>query len=271
MPRRELVDARGRPLRAPSGPRLRQGGFLLNPYRFGGGGGGGGEATTILAKLTSWWELDESSGTRGDSHGSQDLSLFGTEAGVADGVRGGGDNAAVFSGSNNFFRTSEADLQIPASNGNWCMFGWFYLTSNSGSKGLMSKWDVVSVSTLERVLSVQSGVAYGQSSNGASYINASTAAPSVTTWHFYVVWKDSDHYVRLRIDDATTFASPGTASATPNSTQFSIGSFQGASSRMVGRAQRAGWIKGGVLTADEITYLYNSGNSKTYAEVVADA
>lgn len=257
-------------------PRSLQRGFFTLPGgagilgRGGGGGGGGGEATTILAKLTSWWELDESSGNRVDSHGGQDLSLSGTEAGTADGVRGAGDNAAVLAGNNHFFRDDEVDLRIPTESGNWCTWGWFYLASNTGQKGMISKWNAVNASGLERAVSVQSGIAYAQS-GGSEYVNASAAAPAVSTWNFYVAWKDSDNYVRLRINDGATSVSPGTTSATPTGNQYSVGSFYSSSGRMTGRAQRVGWIKGDILTADEIAYLYNSGSSKTYTELVADA
>lgn len=224
-------------------------------------------AVSILAKLTSWWEMSEASGTRYDSKGSSHLAVDSGSVNTATGVRGSGDVSANFVPNSNL-TVDSTGVRVSSGGGDHCLFGWFYLTSNAGVQGIATKTSGTGSSTLEYAISVQSSVCYGQN-GGSAYYNASQSAPSTGAWHFAVLWRDSaDGKVRLQIDNGTVNVSSAESNPSPQANKLAFGS-NGAGNYMKGRLQRWGWIKGAILTADERTFLYNSGSSRKYSEIIA--
>lgn len=251
---------------------------MIGFYAAGAMGSGSGPtppdpiATSILAKLTSWWEMGEASGTRADSVGSNDLGVTSGSISTATGVRGVGDVAANFTGSNALFAPDADSLDPPSGGGDHCLFGWAYFDANSGSQFIAAKWDANTASSLQYALSQQGGVVYAQN-GGSGYQTADDSPPTAETWNMYFLWRDAaDGKVRLQINTRTPTESAGASN--PNPTNHSLafgqcGSYSGL--RLAGRLQRWGWIKGGILTADERAWMYNSGAGRTYAEIVAAA
>lgn len=150
------------------------------------------------------------------------------------------------------------------------MFGWVYLTANSGVQCFYGKTNGLSASALEYAGSMQGGTYYGQN-GGSSYYNASQSAPAAGAWHFFNQWRDStDGKVRLQIDDGAVNVSSSASNPSPNLSPLVFGANgTGGSGYLNGRLQRFGWIKGAILTAAERTWLYNSGAGRTYAEIIA--
>lgn len=233
------------------------------------GGGGDPGAAAILAKLTSWWEMDEASGNRADSIGSNHLAPNGTVS-TAAGSRGS-DVAASFAGAGSLGKSSTSSLQVPTAPATHCVFGWAYFNTNTGNQTIVSKWDVSSSAGLEYHIDNIAGSMRGI--NGASsYYTASASAPSAAAWHFYVLWRDpADGLVRLQIDDGTIYVSSSATNPAQTTSSLFFGSAGHTVNFLRGRVQRWGWIKGAILDPTERTYLYNSGTGKTLAEIIADA
>lgn len=232
-------------------------------------------AVSIYAKLTSWWEMDESSGIRADSKGSNPMSTTGTVS-TATGLRGGADVAAAFAGTGALTANDSPELSVPAGGGDHCLFGWGYFNANTGTQMLAAKWNASGAATLEYAIQQSGGTLYGQN-GGSGYRNAALAVGSAAAWHFYVLWRDStadadSGKVRLQMDDGSVALSP--AASNPSDTAHQLGFAQAgssASARLSGRLQRWGWIKGAILTPEERSYLYNSGAGRTWAELAAAA
>lgn len=244
--------------------------------RFGavsaGGGGGDAVAASILSKLTSWWEMGEASGTRADSKGTNHLTVMGTVT-TAAGVRGEGDVAAAFAGAGGLTVAHNSTLSVPSGGGAHCMFGWIYLTSNSGVQYFFSKWDDATTTApgAEYMGALASSNYYGQN-GGSAYTNAFLAAPAAGAWHFYVMWRDpADGKLRLQLDNGTIAVSSTVSNPTANTVQLIFGRDYANSYKVTGRMQRWGWIKGAIPTADERTYLYNAGAGRKFAELTAAA
>ena len=235
----------------------------------GGGGGGGPLAASILAKLTSWWEMDENSGSRLDSKGINNLTVNGTVS-TATGVRGAGDVAAAFAGFGALTIASNTSIQVPSGGGDHCIFGWVYLTSNIGAEFFVAKTNASGSSSVEYAFSMQGEIYYAQN-GGSSYYNASQSAPTAGTWNFVVMWRDaSDGKVRMQINDGAVNVSASSSNPSPNTYDLAFGrNGSSPSEYLTGRLQRWGWIKGATLTADERAWLYNSGAGRTYAELTA--
>lgn len=240
------------------------------------GGGGDPPATSILAKLTSWWDLTEASGTRNDSKGTNHLTPYGSIT-TATGLRGGAAVAANFPGGNSarLGAVNNTSLQTPADGAN-VMFGWYKRTSASSNTTLFSKWDAMSGDSMERSVSLGTSTFYGTYRKGGTYYHTTTALPADNAWHFFVVWVDpADKKPRVQIDNGSVITGPDAIDANSNTTNFALGGIGGPSYASyfghIGPMQYCGWIRGAILTADERTYLYNSGSGRTYAEIVAAA
>ena len=88
----------------------------------------------LSTSLVSYWELEESSGTRVDSHGSDDM----TDNNTVTSTTGKQGNAAVFVAANTEFLDS-ADSAALSITGDMSVAGWFYLSSFTGQHGIFSK------------------------------------------------------------------------------------------------------------------------------------
>lgn len=228
-------------------------------------------ALDIYNKLTSWWEMGEASGTRNDSLGTNHLGVVSTVS-TAQGVRGVGDVAASFAGTGALTVASNSTLQVPSGGGNHCFFGWVYFTNITAAAFVLSKWNASGSSAMEYSLQVSASVLYGQN-GGSSYYSASNTAPAINGWHFVVVWRDSaDGKVRMQVDNGTIYVSASASNPTAGANTLAFGQAgSSTSARLSGRIQRWGWIKGSFLTADERTYLYNSGTGRTWTELATAA
>ena len=226
-------------------------------------------AVSIYGKLTSWWEMDEASGTRVDRKGTNDLAVFGTENGTRAGVRGAGDSAANF-GTTTMCLTAPDDssLRTPDPLAARCSFGWIR-TTNTAVQPIIYKWQADNAGTLDRTVYIDSGSLWGVGSNGSVYVYpASTASVSVDTWQFFVSWIDSaDQKERLQVDDGTIYTSSSAAAYVLNAGPLKIGSSDGVNPGFFGAMQRFGWIRDAFLTAEERAWLYNSGSGRTIYEI----
>lgn len=247
---------------------------MLRRVMMSGGTGGGSvdpTAAAILAKLTSWWEMSETSGVRNDSKGANHLAVNGTGVGAATGVRGSGDVAASFVPNNTLVVSSNASLLVPTGGGDHCMFGWVYLNGNTGVQCFYGKTGG-SADRLEYAGSMQGGVYYGQN-GGSAYYNASQSAPAAGVWHFFIQWRDAtDGMVRMQIDNGPVNVSSSASNPSPGSNDLVFGANGNSGvGYLSGRLQRWGWIRGAILATDERTWLFNSGAGRTYAEMMAAA
>lgn len=229
------------------------------------GGGVDATATAILAKLTSYWNMDEASGNRNDSVGTNHLSEVATVS-TAAGLRGTDTAVAFGAGTGGLSIASNASIQVPSGGGDHCLFGWAYLDSGgTGTQWLGGKWDATAPGVLEYGIDVETGQMLGLNGGSTYYYNG----PSTPTgaWYFAVMWRDSaDGKVRLQVNDGTIYASASASDPSPGNKALQFGRDSGSAS-LAGRLQCWGWIKGGFLDSTERTYLYNAGSGKTYAEL----
>ena len=218
----------------------------------------------LLTNLISFWELGEASGTRNDSKGSNNLTDNNT-VGQAAGKVG---NAASFaSASSQFLSVSNAAFN-PAQP--IAVFCWFQLTSNANSfYVLISK----NTTTTNRGYDV-----YFQKSDSKLYFefrnSADTAwfttnwgsALSLNTWYsLYVHYDTANSQIGISVDNGTLVTASAT-SARSTSNAFVLGGI--ATQYWTGYIDQFGfWQR--ILTTTERTFLHNSGNGRSYAEVAA--
>lgn len=223
----------------------------------------GGAPSALLTGLVSYWNLNETSGTRADSHGSNDL----TDNATVGNNTGKVSNAADFVSANSEFLSHASNSDLQTGDIDFTFALWFYRTG-SGSQVILAK-DVDG--SREYTLDVTGGGAlrWYYSGGGEVTFNEISSATSISTdtWYFVVVWHDAaGNTWNIQVNNGTADSIGTSGNAPPSaSAVFEIGAreYVGAEGFFDGRVDEVGFWKR-VLTTDEKTSLYNSGSGTTY-------
>lgn len=217
----------------------------------------------LLTDLISYWKFDETSGTRVDSVGGNNLSTNGTVNSAAGKIS----NAVSVAGTGNLSVASNSALQT--GDIQFTFATWAYSDLFGAERAIAGKY-TIGGSQNEWFLEY-GGVGrfiFTVSSNGtatSSVTANSFGAPTTGVWYYIVVKHDSvGNTISIQVNNGTV-----------DSVAYSSGVFVGTSSFRVcdisaggsipwrGRVDESGFWKR-LLTAGEITQLYNSGNGLTY-------
>lgn len=227
---------------------------------------GGAAASPLLTDLVAYWNLDEASGTRVDSHTNgldlTDNNTVGSGLGV-DGVS----TAADFESGNGEY-LSRASAEDWAPNGQTVYFAAWVNPESLASDGAF--WGATSPFSHQFCVKATSGDLFVD----AWCTNAATpsivGALSVGTWAF----------CEFKIDTATQKVGVAVNGGAWTETSYTSYTAQGAMELFIGARSAGGTLFDGLMqgvgiwrrvpTADERTWLYNSGAAaRTYAQVAA--
>lgn len=221
------------------------------------------------SNLMAWWSLDESSGNRADSHGTNTLTDNNT-VGSASGKQG---NAADFESANSESLSITDNASLSTGDIDFCFGGWVNLESKPGSNMVIAAKG--GGTTREWVLLWNSGAdrfRFFISSDGSSaskIVDANVlGSPSTATWYFIVAWHDAgSDTINIQINNGTV-DSLVTAAVAPadRAGNFALGIETGDTAYLDGLMDEAFFFKR-VLTSDERTQLYNSGNGLNYSQL----
>lgn len=221
--------------------------------------------------LVSYWKLDEASGTRADSHGANTLTDNNT---VTQGV-GKISNAALFTAVNSEFLSAADSASLDFTTA-FTFSAWIYGDDLTVNAAIASKWNYSSAGGWAiqlgsvNVSIIRVFIASGPTDGGDNWVDFDAGLTS-DVWHHVVVVYDGSQLAANRVKlyvngvNIASFASAGTPADTlqNNAVALRIGDFQGLSRFWQGRIDEvAMWNK--VLTATEITRLYDSGDGEDY-------
>lgn len=219
-------------------------------------------ASTLNNGLVAYWKLDETSGTRADSVGSITLS-DGNTVGYAAGKQG---NAASFvaTSSEYLYAANPAPLQF--ADEDFTFACWVKFTS-LGTVGILNKLATVNgLRSYRLYVNISGQLFWDVSPDGNTDVVLSTPSGSVTTgaWFFVVCWHDSvANKLRICVNNGTVYETDHAGGVFNSASAFQVGTLRATLGYMTGEVDELGaWDR--VLTSDEITELYNSGNGKTY-------
>lgn len=227
------------------------------------------QASTLLTGIVASWTLDEQTGNRADSVGSNTLvdnNSVGVEAGkVGNAAKLVAANLEYFSlADNNNISFGDEDFTISA---------WVLLETKAASGTIVSKW-YTTTSNREYDLQYRQAVdrfAFVVSSDGAGAGSVTVEAadnlgsPAVQTWYFVVGWHDSvNNTLNIQVDDGTVDSAAYSAGVHDGVATLGIGALpQNAADYLDGRVDDVN-IWGKVLTTAERTELYNGGRGNPY-------
>lgn len=218
-------------------------------------------ASPLLAGLESYWKLDETSGTRLDSCGTNNLTSNGSTGSTAGKIG----NAAQFvpALSQNLSLADNASLSIGAGV-SLSISLWVYPTG-TGNRTILSKGFgpngggyLIYLLGTDRIL--------WQIYEGGSQYGVQSDVLSLSTWHHVVVTYDvSTTKMQVYLDNGTPAEQASGPTSIPDDTgTFRIGAFTAGGDYFDGAIDETGLWKSRVLSASDVTSLYNSGAGLTY-------
>jgi hypothetical protein len=216
----------------------------------------------ITDNLQSYWKLDEASGTRLDSVGSNNLTDNNTVT-QAVGKLG---NAALFTLANSEYLSINDNASLSTGGVSFTISAWVYLNSKSSAQMVVSKFDTTTATG-------EYGLYYSAASDRFKFSTYGTGATTVIadslgtvstdTWYFIVATHNAvTNTNTIRIND-TYENSIGTAEHSDSVAPFYVGRIPGSNFYANSRIDSIGFWKR-VLTSQEIGTLYNSGAGLEY-------
>lgn len=228
----------------------------------------------ILDNLVAYWTLDETSGTRNDSHGTNHLSDNNT---VLSGTGKQG-NAADFEQPNVEWLNVADNTALSMGDIDFTVAFWlngesfndgsgnFYgIFGKSVSGGGAKEYHCFYSPSLNRFR-----FAVCPDGNDANTVFATAdtlGAPSTGTWYFVICQYDAtNNLAGISVNNGTLDTASESGGAFNGSADFLIGRALSADTTFDGMIDEFGvWKR--LLTSDEKTYLYNGGNGRTYSDL----
>lgn len=228
-------------------------------------------SATLNTSLVAYWKLEEASGTRIDSEpGGTPQSLDETNSVTqTTGIIG---NAAFFTAANIESLTHIDSTDLSVGDIDFSMAGWAKFTATNTTQTICSHYGTFTANRSWRVILLGSTaqIQFRVTSNGTTEttLTASSFGPvSPDTWVFVVASHDSVNNL-LKVSVRSSANQTGTV----DSVSYSAGVFNSTYLFQVGNTEGGGPMDGAidelgfwkkVLSADEITELWNSGIGKT--------
>ncbi len=225
--------------------------------------------------LVSFWNLDEVSGTRADSHGSNTLTDNNTVTAVQNAVPPPKGTAAYFTGANAEYlrRADNSSLRTGTGNFTWSCWVRFTALPVSTSSCMISKGPQAEYS-LDVLTAGGPGTFRFYTMNGGSYPVASGISGQVVidTWYFVIGWRDSaDNKNHISVNGVEgTPSSSFTIVSDDAAGAMLFGTFNASvPTSLTGALDEVGFWKR-LLTTQERADLWNSGRGLYYGDTGLD-
>ena len=211
----------------------------------------------LTDNLTYYWKLDENSGNATDSIGSKTLTNNGTTTYATGKIN----NGAVFNGTSQWLSIAdEAGLRYSSTQAFSISF-WFKLDDTTGVQTIISKWDNDATKDQEYVI-YMNGTTLEFVVNGDTAKTVKISSLSADTWYHCVATAATNKVLNLYINAGTPATKTSTNGFLTNYSEFRVGQNTG-TNYFDGIIDEIGfWNR--VLTSDEVSELYNSGNGLQY-------
>lgn len=221
---------------------------------------------SLLDNLISFWELEEASGTRNDAHGTNHL----TDNNTVTQVTGKVGSCAHFDVASSEYLSHSSNSSLQMGDIAFTICAWVKLDSNQTGQ-IVAKDSDAANSRDYTIQTIDEGGSskvrwYITGGAGPSFVDGTTLL-STNTWYFLVAWHDPiADTVTLQINNGTPDIAT-TAGIAPDvsSTEFRIGArvYATVEGYFNGLIDQVGiWKR--LLTSDERSQLYNSGNGLSY-------
>lgn len=226
--------------------------------------GGGLPTGPFITGLVSYWKLDETSGTRSDSYGSNHLTDNNT---VTSGTGKSG-NCAHFTAANVEHLSIADNASLSVGGSDFSISMWFKPTTNVNAP-IVSKYPPSGAQRefTFRIITSVYNLIIGQDSSTTDSVNGNTG-PSDGVWnHLVITWNNATTTGTIYIDDdggnGKVFAITGSYD---DIAAFTLGGWSspGAGNTQDGDLDEVAFWKGRVITDAEVGQLYAASNGVFY-------
>lgn len=222
----------------------------------------------VIDDLGAYWSLEEASGTRADAHSTHDLTDSDPSVTSTTGKVG---TCAVFGGSGaHLSMASHADVQ--GGNTTFSMAGWIRPGAISEGYDFFTKWGTGGLEYLCRASSVNTFQFFIDTvGDGSGVANVGATPYSAATWYYYAAGHNATlDELWISIDAATPSVLTGhTGGVHAGTAILSLGSAGGTGGFLVGRMDEWGFWRRDIRS--DVSWLYNSGNGRSYQDIVDEA
>lgn len=222
--------------------------------------------------LIACWRLQESSGTRNDSHSINHLTDNNT-VGASTGKVG---NAALFASAQNEYLSITDNASLSTGDIDYSIAFWVNISSKSAFQIFAVKGSSTVTAEREYVIGYNNSsdrflfrAGNGTTTNFVSADNL--GAPSTSTWYFVVakhIASSDQLYIRINGGTANTISYSG--GSYDSTYPFAIGALSDGTFGTNGMIDEFVFYKKNLTTAEE-DWLYNSGSGRACADVIATA
>jgi hypothetical protein len=232
------------------------------------------DMSSLRTNLKAWWEVNEASGTRADSHTSGITYSDSNSVGSAAGKQG---NAADFEKSSNEKLYNFAASALAPSTNDWTIAFWFNIESATEPNIFWSGAFSNNLTKLAIRHRATGDVTYGDRAlfvyyvrnNGSSITALHTDEPALSTWyHCLVEYTHSTTTLGITLDNGTpqtTNVSSQLHGSQPIERIAMGGFYSGTATLFDGLIDEFGfWHR--LLTSEEKGWLYNSGDGISYGD-----
>jgi len=222
--------------------------------------------TTIRDNLISCWSLDEEdSGIRYDSYDSNDL----TDNNTVGSAPGKIDTAANFVATNTESLSHIDNDGLSTGNIDFALAAWVYPTDITLSRGIVTKYTATG-DNREYGIFVYSSSKFGFRVNYdgiTGHDNTVDSGPiSINNWYFVIAEHDSiSNTISFQMDNGAITSKAHTTGVYNGAATFYVG--EGIASNFNGLIDNVVFWKR-KLSADERTWLYNSGNGRACTDII---
>lgn len=221
-------------------------------------------ASPLLSNLVAYWKLDEASGTRYDSIGSNHLTDYNTVA-TATGRIGTAISYAV-GNTNKYLGIADNDA-LSMGDIDFTVAGWFKVTDANGQGQLANKWDW-NIPSREYLVDFHPSTfcRFYVATTAQSQVGVTDSFyPSIGDWTFICGWHDATaDTVNIQVNARTVVSTAHSGGVNNGSAAFAIGPYSVLANYATGCDIDEVGIWKRVLTSDERAELYNSGAGKTH-------
>lgn len=217
--------------------------------------------------LISHWKLDETSGTREDAHGNNDLTDNNT-VGYATGKQS---NAADFESDNSEYLSitdaAQSGIDTAFEGSAWTINMWIY-PETLANKGLFAKAN--QYNGIACVFNTNWVQCFADPNNTDTDINFNSVTWSTGEWQMLTISHDSDNCRIYKNGSLSQTVNVANGAMQANSSPFILGAsyWTSVQNHFDGLIDEVSlWSK--KLSDADVTAIYNSGNGITYAAVAA--
>ncbi len=213
----------------------------------------------LIDNLVSYWKLEESSATRVDSHGTNDLA---STAGVS-GATGKLGNAALFDGETGYlYKADNADLST--GDIDFTLQAWFYLSATGQWHSLITKGSGGGAEYSLFVTPADKMRFEVVDGSGSATNVDDTTTLTAGTWYLAHAWHDAaNNLIGVALNAGSATTGSWTTGVRDGANEFRLGARSTNDLYLNGKLDAVGLWKR-VLSSTERSQLYNAGAGLEY-------